>query len=206
MLSTTEYVAFKIRHEPFSVYVYFQFPTALRGQEAVYVAGQHDGNLLAHPPHMNLVLSLQPHGLMAMNDRRYPLTEIGIVNLVRRLVEVGQEDIKHGECEVKYFAGAKLNKRPCTVIQVVHPVQRDYFRFHLARIFVDDQWVMPVRYESYRWPSEPGGAPELDEEYTYLDLKLNNGFSDEDFSTRNPAYRFRRSDGEPVDASGDRPR
>jgi negative regulator of sigma E activity len=94
---------------------------------------------------------------------------------------------------VKYFTRAAVNKRPCTVIQVVHPTPRDVFRFHLARVFVDNELKLPIRYESYDWPREPSGEPRLIEEYTYLDLKLNNGFTDEDFSTRNTAYQFRQS-------------
>jgi hypothetical protein len=136
-------------------------------------------------------LSIHPHGLIATSNRHYPLTEIGLVNLVRRLVEVGRRDVNYGECEVKYFPRAKVDNRPCTVIQVVHPVPRDVFRFHMARIFVDDELKMPTRYESYDWPREVGGQPRLIEEYTYLDLKLNNGFTDEDFSTANPEYHFR---------------
>ena len=42
------------------------------------------------------------------------------------------------------------------------------------------------------WPREKGGPPELLEEYTYLDLKLNNGFTDADFDTQNPGYRFQK--------------
>jgi hypothetical protein len=140
---------------------------------------------------LSATLSLHPDGLIAMNNRHYPLTEIGLVNLVRRLVEVGRHDLSYGECEVKYFAHATVDKRPCTVIQVVHPVPRDIFSFHMARIFVDDELKMPIRYESYDWPREPGGPPRLIEEYTYLNLKLNNGFTDEDFRTSNPDYHFR---------------
>jgi hypothetical protein len=51
---------------------------------------------------------------------------------------------------------------------------------------------MPTRYESYDWPAEPGGEPRLIEEYTYLHLKPNNGFTDLDFSVENPAYGFQR--------------
>ncbi len=60
-----------------------------------------------------------------------------------------------------------------------------------ARIFVDDQLNVPVRYEAYEWPRQPGGKPELIEEYTYLNLKLNNGFTDADFDTHNKDYHFR---------------
>ena len=45
----------------------------------------------------------------------------------------------------------------------------------------------------YDWPREAGGQPELIEEYTYRDLKLNIGLTDEDFSTQNPDYHFRQA-------------
>jgi hypothetical protein len=189
-LSNYEHVFVKIRHAPFSVYACFQAPASVKGQEVIYIVGQNQGNMWAHKPHMAVTLSVHPEGLIAMSGRHYPLTEIGLVNMVRRLVEVGQRDLKYGECEVTYFPGAKINQRGCTVIQVIHPTPRDVFRFHLARVFVDDELKMPIRYESYDWPREPGGEPRLIEEYTYLDLKLNNGFTDEDFNTRNPEYHF----------------
>lgn len=189
-LTPYEHVFVKIRHEPFSVYVYFLAPESAKGQEVVYVAGRNQGNMWAHKARLSATVSISPRGMIAMNGRHYPLTEIGVVNLVRRLVEVGTEDEKYGECEVKYFTTAKVDGRPCTVIQVVHPVPRDAFTFHLARIYVDDALKMPIRYESYDWPSEPGGNPRLIEEYTYLNVKLNNGFTDEDFSVNNPAYGF----------------
>jgi hypothetical protein len=189
-----EYMFVKIRHKPFSVYMYFLGPPDLRGREVIYVEGQHNGNLLAHATGLQGkllgVLELAPTGLVAMRGNRYPLTEIGILNMVRRLVEVGEQDIKYGECEVKFFKGAKINNRVCTCIQVVHPVPRRNFLFHLARIFVDDELNVPIRYESYDWPEKPGGPPRLLEEYTYLNLKFNNGFTDADFDTRNPSYKF----------------
>jgi hypothetical protein len=189
-LSGYEYVFIKIRHQPFSVYGRFLAPTGVKGQEVIYIAGQNQGNLLAHKPRMRATIAIHPEGMVAMAGRRYPLTEIGLVNLVRRLVEVGRDDLHYGECEVKYITGAKVDNRSCTVIQVTHPTPRDAFRFHIARIFVDDELKAPIHYESFNWPDEPGGSPKLIEEYTYLDLKLNNGFTDEDFSVKNPDYNF----------------
>ena len=191
-LSGYEYTFVKIRHEPFSVYVRFESPDKVKGQEVIYVRGQNQGNLLAHRPSMRATVSLSPTGMIATNGRNYPLTEIGMVNLVRRLVEVGQKDLRYGECEVKYFSDVKVAGRPCTVIQVTHPTPRDEFTFHMARIFIDNELKMPTRYESYDWPKEAGGNPSLIEEYTYLDVKPNNGFTDEDFSVGNPSYGFQR--------------
>ena len=113
-----------------------------------------------------------------------------MLNMLRRLVEVGQEDTKYGECEVKFFEGAKINDRSCTCIQVVHPVPRRNFLFHVARIFVDDELNLPVRYEAYDWPKNPDDGPQLSEEYTYLNIKVNNGFTDLDFDVANSNYQF----------------
>jgi hypothetical protein len=188
----------KIRHKPFSVYMYFLSPSAVKGQEVLYVQGQNEGNMFAHGVGMQNTmfgtLKLKPDGPIAMRNERYPLTELGILNLTNRLVDVAKEDIKYGECEVKFYKGANISGRVCTCIEVMHPVPRRNFLFHLARIFVDDELNVPIRYESYDWPKEPGakvGVEQLGEEYTYLDMKLNNGFTDADFDKQNPNYKFR---------------
>jgi hypothetical protein len=194
-LGEDQYIAIKVRHKPFSVYLNFLAPTSLKGQECMYVEGANNGKMWAHgtgiKEKMFGTVSLNPDGNMAMAGQRYPLTQIGILNLTRRLIEVASEDVKYGECEVKYFRGAKINDRVCTCTQVVHPVPRKNFLFHVARIFVDDSLNIPVRYEAYDWPKAPGGAPELIEAYTYLNMKLNVGLTDADFDIHNPAYRFR---------------
>ncbi len=190
-----EYMFVKLRQKPFSVYMYFLGPASLKGQEVIYIEGQNNGNMWAHGVGIQNTMfgtvSLKPDGPIAMRNQRYPLTELGILNLTKRLVEVGEQDIKYGECDVKFYEGAKINGRVCTCIEVIHPVPRRNFLFHLARIFVDKELNLPIRYESYDWPKEKGSAPELMEEYTYLNLKLNNGFTDADFDIKNPNYKFR---------------
>lgn len=194
-LGDYEQMFVKIRHKPFSVYMYFLMPADLKGQEVIYVEGRNNGNMWAHTvgfrDKMVGTLSLPPTGMIAMTGQRYPITEAGVLNLTRRLIEVGEYDMQFGECEVKFIKNAKINNRVCTCIQVVHPEPRKEFLFHLARIFVDDELNIPIRYEAHDWPSEPGGAPQLLEEYTYLNLKLNNGFTDLDFDIKNPNYKFR---------------
>lgn len=193
-LNEQEFMYIKIRHKPFSVYMYFLGPPKLRGQEAIYVEGQNNGNLLGHGVGIRKIagtVPLQPTGALAMKGQRYPITEIGFLNLTKRLIQVAEQDKKYGECEVKFYQGAKINKRSATCIQVVHPVRRSNFRFNKALVFVDDELNIPVRYEAYDWPATPGGQPQLIEEYTYTDIKLNNGFTDADFDVKNPNYGFR---------------
>lgn len=194
VLSDYEYLKVKVRHEPFSVYVAFIGPAKLKGQEAIYVKGRNDGKLLAHANGVKKIfgtVSLHPDSMLAMTGNRYPITEMGLRRLTERLIEVGEHDSQFGECEVKAFPNTKINGRDCVCLRVVHPVQRREFIFSMAKIYVDSEHNVPVRYEAYDWPREPGGEPLLTEEYTYLDLKLNNGFTDRDFEVTNPEYQFR---------------
>jgi hypothetical protein len=193
-LGEHEYMFAKIRSQPFSVYLYFLGPDSVKGQEVIYVAGHNDGNMLAHAGSgvraMVGTVSLKPQSMLAMTGNRYPITEIGVENLAKRLVEVAEHDKQFGECDVNFYPNAKVNGRICTCVQVSHPVPRRNFRFHLARVFIDDELTVPIRYEAYDWPQEAGGQPVLLEEYTYMNVKTNNGFTDADFDPKNTAYKF----------------
>jgi len=162
-LGEKQYMFIKVRHRPFSVYLYFLGPAKLKGQEVVYIEGKNDGKMWAHGTGLQRVVgtvSIKPDGVLGMQGQRYPLTEIGVLNMIRRLVDVAEDDVKYGECEVDYFKEVKLNERLCTCIQVVHPTARRNFLFHVARVYVDDEYNLPARYASYDWPKKQGGKPE----------------------------------------------
>ena len=194
-LGEHEYIFVKVRHQPFSVYTYFLGPARVKGQEAIYVDGSNDGSLLAHGNGIKHRLigtvTLKPTSTLAMSGNRYPITEMGMRRLLERLLEIGSNDVKYGECTVNWIQGAKVNNRTCTCIQVTHPVPRRNFLFHLARIYVDDEMQLPIRYEAYDWPAPGTSQPQLNEEYTFLNVKINNGFTEADFSTENPSYGFK---------------
>jgi hypothetical protein len=194
-LSEPAYIFTKVRHEPFSVYMYFLGPQDVKGRECIYVADQNEGQLIAHEGGGVIgrlgTFHLDPQGRLAMRGQRYPITEVGIRNLTSRLIEVAEHDMQYGECEVKFFKGAKIDGRSATCIQATHPTPRKEFRFHMARIYVDDELQIPIRYEAYQWPTSPGGKPVLDEEYTYINMKINNGFTDADFDESNQNYQFK---------------
>jgi len=193
-LGDPQYIFLKVRHEPFSVYLNFLAPDEVKGQEVIWVDGQNDGCMLAHAGSgvkaLMGTVALKPDSMIAMEGQRYPITEIGVQNLAHKLVEVAEHDSQFGECDVSFFPGSKVNGRVCTCITVTHPVPRRNFRYHLARVFIDDELQIPVRFEAYDWPPQPGEQMVLMEEYTYMNMKLNNGFTDLDFDVKNTAYKF----------------
>jgi hypothetical protein len=193
-LSPEQVCFVKIREKPFSVYMDFLAPPDLKGREAAFVAGKNDDQLIGHEGSGLLSLAgskwLSPTSPLAMIGQHYPITELGIANLTRRLIEIGEKDMAFGECYVWRNDDAKVGDRPCISITVMHPERRPNFLFYVARIFVDKELMVPLHYEAFDWPEKPGEKPPLIERYTYTRLKLNPGLTDEDFDPHNPQYSF----------------
>jgi hypothetical protein len=193
-LQETEVAFVKVRHQPFSVHLFFLAPN--KGRECLYVEGPNGtgGKLHARDSGFRRklgVFELDPEGRLAMAGQKYPITKIGVRNLATELVSVASNDVNFGECDVvtsQTVIGPKDGeKRPVTLIEVTHPTPRKNFRFFKAQVFIDNELRIPIRYAAYLWPQKEGEAPPLEEAYTYLNLKVNNGFTDRDFSRDNPA-------------------
>ena len=174
----------RVRHKPFSVYLKFRTPEKEKGQQALFVKGKNDDKLLAKPPGLLgfKTHKLDPLSALAMKGQKYPITDAGIRNLTLRLLEVARHDRRSSETEVKYYANAKVDGRVCNVIEVIHPIRRDTFLFHKAQVFVDKELNIPIRYAAYGWPPKKGAEAPLDEEYTYLDFKVDDKLTDADFT------------------------
>lgn len=177
---------------PLSVYLSFRKPKAVSGREVIWVEGRNGGNLLVHEGGFKNLLRLQlkPDNMLAMLGQRYPITDIGIENLLLKLIEKGEREMQYGECNVKIYQGAKVSERMCSMIQVEHPIRRDHFDFYRARIFIDDELQIPIRYAAWSWPETPDGEAVLEEEYTYLRLRTNVGLTDADFDPDNSNYNY----------------
>ena len=182
-------VAFiKVRHNPFSVYMFFLKPN--KGQECLYKAAPDGSKGTLHARGAGWkkrfgIMELDPEGALAMKNQKYPIMKLGMRNLTTELIEVATNDMNFGECEVTNRQ-SKINGRLVTLLEVTHPTPRANFRFHKAQIFIDNELHIPIRYASYMWPETPGAEPPLEEAYTYLNIKLNNGFTDADFDQDNP--------------------
>lgn len=201
-LGQQEYVFVKVRNRqaipgqapvPFSVYVKFLKPAAMKGRESIWVEGRNNGKLTAHDtgPIRGLVtVNLDPTHWLAMEGNRYPIYDIGFENLAVKLIEKGERDRQYGDVTVDFYKNAKINGRTCTLMKISHPVKKKPFDYHIVHIFIDDELQIPIRYASWSWPTTPGGKPVLEEEYTYLDVKLNVGLTEKDFDKSNKEYAF----------------
>ena len=183
-----QYISMKAMHNPFSVHMMFKKPK--KGQECLFVEGANDNKLKAraHGWRGTIagVLNLDPNGSLAMDGQKYPITKAGVRNLTEELIKIMNNDRQFGECEVKHYPDVKLGDRPAVMIEAMHPVPRKEFRFHKARIYVDKELKIPVRFEAYSWNKDAKGKPELEELYMYSNVSINNGYSASYFTEGNP--------------------
>lgn len=184
----------KARTSPRSVYFKFVQPKA--GREAIWVDGQHKNKALVHDVGLGKLLvgtlRLDPTSAMAMENCRHPITSAGLDHLIQEVATRWEAELHPGEAEVTIHRNTQVGDRPCTLIESVHPEPHPDYLFHRVNLYIDKELNLPIRFEAYDWPSQPGGLPELVEEYSYMDLKLNTGLDDRDFDPGNRAYSFGR--------------
>ena len=192
-LAEHQHIFLKVRHEPFSVYMSFLKP--FQGREVLYVAGQNNNEMVVLEAGLKRMLgkiNLAPDGMVAMRGQKHPITKVGIRNLTAEMIRKFEADTRYAESDVTTNEGTKINGRPTTMIQVVHPIPRQNFRAHVARVFLDNELRVPIHYDAYLWPEQPGGQPPLDESYTYTNLKINNGYSARDFDANSNPEIFKQ--------------
>jgi hypothetical protein len=180
--------------QPLSVYLKYLKPSTVKGREVIYVEGRNKNYLTAHEGGFKgrflPTVTIPPDGMIAMRGQRYPITEIGIENLIVQLLDRGQTAKKFEDAQCEFRKNARIKDRACTVFQITLPTKRPELMFHQAQVFIDDELNVPVRYIAYDWPRTEGAPLQILEEYNYLNLKVNVGLTDDDFDPNNKAYNF----------------
>lgn len=182
-----------------SVYLRGLEPKSQEGREVIWVEGKNDNKMTAHEAGIlgMLTVELAPNSRLAMIGNRYSITEIGLEKLLRKLIERGERDRQLGPATVRVTEDVMLGKQKCKLFEIIHESptaivdgKKVEFEFNVAKIYIDEANQVPIRYVSYAWPKTEGGELELLEDYVYEDLSFNVGLTDEDFSPKNPNYRF----------------
>jgi hypothetical protein len=76
----------KVRHEPFSVYMYFMEPS--EGREVIFVDGKNDNKLQVHETGLAALigtLTLSPEDSRVMAENRYPITKAGLKKMLESI-------------------------------------------------------------------------------------------------------------------------
>ena len=125
-----------------------------------------------------------------MQGSRYSIRDIGMMNLLVKMLEKGEDGLKNDDCQVRIERNVKVGEVQCTMLEIVYPEKTPHIDFHKARIFIDDQRGLPIAYEGYLWPEKKGEEAPLLEKYIYNNIKLNIGLTDAEFDPDNPKYDY----------------
>ncbi len=175
----------RLRHEPLSVYLYFQNPH--KGRQVLFVENQNGGNILARETGIASLVGtvrLQPNSEQAMAESPYPITLIGIKSMIKSVIQQWQKGLKSDAVKVVYYNHAKAFGMECRAIQVTYNKPVEGHRFHMTQLFIDKKTNFPVRVVQYGFPRQAGAQAPLIEEYTYTNIRANNALTDTDFHPR----------------------
>ena len=186
-LQDPETMLMKFREKPFSVYLkWVKNPS--KDQEVIYVEGENDNKAVVHPSGLLGVVfrkvKLDPEGKLALKHSRRPVTYAGLGNMLRVTIPQCETAQANGDLSLEYLGIRMEADRPTYVIRRVLPEKSDY-PSHQLFIFIDVQFLIPVRTEAYLWDGT------LLSDYRYTGLEINLGVGTDDFDPDNPAYGYR---------------
>jgi hypothetical protein len=196
-------IVLKLRHAPFSVYM--KWETGDKGREVLFVEGENDGQMIAHAggwkARLIPALKLDPIGAMAMSEARHPVTEAGLLNMVRIGIDFRRRDLQNADrISCQMFHAHVLDDRDCYVFVINYADPECSPEYRRTILFVDRHLSLTVAAKNYGWPTaeqiDLTGA-ELDEvtlieNYAYSEIEIQPSFTALDFDRKNSEYKFKR--------------
>jgi hypothetical protein len=184
-LTPRQLIALKFQ-KPLKIYLrWIEGPN--EGRQALYPAGVDGNQLWVRVPLLvgAVTMALDPQGPRARKGRRHAITDVGIGHLIELLGDNVRRGTHQGELTIVDGGYRTTFERPTLRYRLYfpdNPAKGYYCR--TAVIDVDREHRLPIFVEVYDWNDQ------LVERYGYLNLRLNPGFTDEDFDAKNPAYGF----------------
>ncbi len=105
---------------PMRVYLSFLRPDSVKGREVIWGEDLYGGNMQVKEAGLlgMMTIALDPNGMIAMRGQRYPISEIGMVRLVEKLVERGEKDVDNPDISVTITKDHRLGETAAELIQV----------------------------------------------------------------------------------------
>jgi hypothetical protein len=172
-----------VRTRPFSVYLRWQQPRDLAGQEVCYVTGRYNGQMRVRSAGALGVVgfvSLDLNDPRARKTSRHSIKEAGIGNVIERF-RAGWEGERRLNLTQVRIGEYEYNKRRCTRVETIHPARKEFLHYRSV-VYFDQQNHLPIRVECYDWPRAQGDPGQLTEVFSFVNLRLNVGLSDAVFN------------------------
>jgi hypothetical protein len=199
-LSDGQLMEIKMRHAPFSVYM--KWLTGDKGRQVLYVAGENDNKMLVKFGGWKSrlpSLKLEPLSSLAMAESRHPITQAGLLELVREVLAYRERDLQHeGVVRCCVLPNQKVDDKECYCFTVEYSSAAVSETYRKSILMVDAQTLLPVAIKNYTWPEQvdsfdpkdPDGST-LIEFYSFSNVNLNPQLANSTFDGQNQEYRFR---------------
>ncbi|QDV50962.1 DUF1571 domain-containing protein [Gimesia fumaroli] len=202
-LTENQVINFKCRHKPFSVYM--KWVVGDKGQELLYVDGQNEEKMLVKmgglKGRLMPTLKLDPHGSLAMQESRYPITKAGIKALAETIIDFRKKDLDENlNTECVMLPNQKFDGKDCYCFIAHFANAKESPSYRKSVIYIDHKTCLPIFVRGFGWPEDglaSASAEELDEKtliesYSFTDINLKSELATTEFSDKNTDYRFRR--------------
>jgi outer membrane lipoprotein-sorting protein len=161
---------------------------AHKGREVLWKKGWNKGELRAR--NGLFVLNLNPTGGIAMLGQRHPIMNLGFAYTIKRIAEDTQRMLKRADRKGRYELLGEREVHGARAVCWSAALPRDEdasYYGDASEICMDLKSKMPVLVKI--WVKEKGELT-LAESYSYSDVRVNVGLTDDDFDPENPDYNF----------------
>ena len=200
-LTENQIIEMKVQHTPgFSVYM--KWKNGDTGRQVLYNEEYDDGQMVVKlgglKGRLLPAIKLDPRGERAMSEARYPVTEAGMLGMLKQIVYHRNEDLKRGYgVTCRRLPNQDFDGRTCMCFVYEYESAEIHPTYRKSIILIDNRHHVPVMARNYTWAREADGltAEQLDEltlieNYSFTSLNFETELLAEDFSRENKRYRM----------------
>ena len=174
--------------KPFKVYLKW-LKGENDGAELLYVEGQNNGKMIVHKKlifGIKKTLELAPEGFWVRKFSKRSIKDAGFVGIISMSCKEFEEARKNNDIMAVSCSTEEVNGRPAhKVAFAVSPQGRhNGYQCRSAEEYFDAEHFMPVKVTFWLWENDEV------ESFTFKNIKLNVGLSDNDFDRKNEEYHF----------------
>jgi len=177
VLGAEQQVEVKFMDSPFSVAMKWT-KNPPPGEQALYVEGKYNGNMLVKPRGLLAVLGTQmrkPDCAEAKANSLRTINEFGFYRSLQSLIDVYRAAKARGDLKEEFGGYAEVAGRKAIALVRYLPARHDY-PAKKTIICIDLEYLLPFCVEGYNWDDQ------LVCLYLYRDVKFNVGLKAEDFT------------------------
>jgi outer membrane lipoprotein-sorting protein len=155
-----------------------------QGMEAIYAGEKYNNKIKVHLPGiMGLInLSLDPWGKTAMKGCRHSILESDFGYMISMLRKNCEKAQKSSKFKIEFLGNHNIDGIKSHFYKFTFPDEKNYYG-KIIKLYVYENIGLPIKFIVY-------DDKRLIEEYKFLNLKINNGFTTKDFDVDNPDYEF----------------